>query len=64
MDLEFSILFRENETKGPGSKKNASNYGHLYEVQEKRANDFQDIFGENVLTNNEKDDMKRYVDRK
>ena len=40
MDLEFSILFRENETKGPKSKKSASNYSHLYEFQEKRANDF------------------------
>ena len=40
MDLEFSILFRENETKGPKSKKSASNYCNLYEFQEKRANDF------------------------
>ena len=64
MDLEFSILFRENETKGPDGKNSASNYGHLYEVQEKRANNFSDTFGDNVLNCTEKEDMKRYVDRK
>ena len=67
MELEFAILFRENETKRKktqsSSAKKSKVYKNLYKVEESK-DDYQNAFVYDVLSPAEQSEMQKYVDKK